>query len=210
VWPEVALPFYLHNVTDTSELKSILLDMPYALIGSRLQSNDPENDFNGILRWERADTSFKTVHRKQQLAPIIETGFLPAPEPMPPTEIMGSKIGFSICWENTFSGLMRTAVRDGAEVLVAVTSDLFAHHTDTPALHTRISAFRAVENARPVIHASISGPSAIFDSHGQVVAQSKLGETTVITATVTGSRTTTLFTRFGDWLGTASPGFFGR
>ena len=83
----------------------------------------------------------------------------------------GTPLGPLICWENLFAGFVRSWVRDGARVLVQLTNDAWFGATAAPRQHNLASVLRAVENRTPVAIASNTGPSAIVDPWGRVVAE---------------------------------------
>jgi apolipoprotein N-acyltransferase len=116
----------------------------------------------------------------------------------------GIVFGLGICWENTFPGLARDEVRNGAQVLVYQNSLLWAGATATPVLHQRISAFRAVENARDVIHATAGGSSALINSSGHLIAVAPQVMEVVVTGAVQARTGLTVFGRLGDWFGVFS------
>ena len=59
---------------------------------------------------------------------------------------------------------------------------------------------RAAETGRPVLHASISGITAVIDPDGAVHDRTKLFESAVVTASVPTTTGETLYVRFGDWV----------
>jgi apolipoprotein N-acyltransferase len=65
--------------------------------------------------------------------------------------------------------------------------------------HVIMSQLRAAETGRWVVHAAISGQSAIVDPRGRVVARTGLFQRTILRATVPGSTARTLYVRWGDW-----------
>ena len=115
------------------------------------------------------------------------------------------RIGVLICWENLFADLSRTAVRDGAVVLVQLTNDVWFGNTRASGQHNAASVLRAVENRVPIVLASNSGPSQVIDAHGRVSARAGgLFEQGVAVARVDISAAGTLFTRTGDLVSIAA------
>lgn len=80
-------------------------------------------------------------------------------------------VGTLICWENLFASLARDSVRDGANLLVQLTNDVWFGHSAAPHQHNLMSVMRAVEQRVPIIIASNTGPSEIIDGYGRVVAR---------------------------------------
>jgi apolipoprotein N-acyltransferase len=59
---------------------------------------------------------------------------------------------------------------------------------------------RAAETARPVLHASISGITAVFDASGHEVRHTGLFHNTVVTGSITTATGQTPYVRYGDWV----------
>jgi apolipoprotein N-acyltransferase len=53
---------------------------------------------------------------------------------------------------------------------------------------------------RPVLHASISGITAVIDAHGDVHRTTELFRNEVVSGRITTVRGETPFVRFGDWV----------
>ena len=69
------------------------------------------------------------------------------------------------------------------------------------AQHVALSQMRAAETGRPVLHASISGITAVIDADGDVHHETGLFEATrSCSATVPTSTGETLYVRLGDWV----------
>jgi apolipoprotein N-acyltransferase len=51
-----------------------------------------------------------------------------------------------------------------------------------------------------VVHAAISGITAVIDAHGNVSEHTQLFERTVVDTTVTPTRGSTPYVRFGEWV----------
>jgi len=59
---------------------------------------------------------------------------------------------------------------------------------------------RAAETARPVLHASISGITAVFDASGHQLHRTHLFHNTVVTGSVTTTTGETPYVRYGEWV----------
>jgi apolipoprotein N-acyltransferase len=108
-------------------------------------------------------------------------------------------IGTPICYENSFPGIERDMVRRGAQLLVLTINNASYGRTAASEQHLAMSRLRAVEDGRWVVHAAISGISAIIDPEGRVVASRGLFEPSIMRATVRMSTAETIYVRFGDW-----------
>jgi apolipoprotein N-acyltransferase len=109
-------------------------------------------------------------------------------------------IGTPICYENSFPSIDRQMVREGAGFLVVVINNASYDRTAASEQHLQMSRLRAVENGRWVVHAGVSGISALIDERGDVVDSRGLFEPATMRAMVRASDRRTLFTRLGDWV----------
>jgi apolipoprotein N-acyltransferase len=78
--------------------------------------------------------------------------------------------GISICYEETFSELMRANRLAGAELLVNVTSDVWYPNTRLPEQHLEHARVRTVEAGLPLIRACNTGVTACVDALGRDIA----------------------------------------
>lgn len=81
-----------------------------------------------------------------------------------------SKVAPLICFEDTVPALARQATRQGAQLLVNLTSDSWFGRTVAPAQHHLIAAFRAIENRRYLVRATTTGLSGVIDPLGRTIA----------------------------------------
>ncbi len=109
-------------------------------------------------------------------------------------------IGTPICYENSFPSIDRTMVRRGAGFLIVVINNASYERTAASEQHLQMSRLRAVENGRWVVHAAVSGISAVIDHTGAVLQSRGLFEPATMRSAVVASRRTTLYTRLGDWV----------
>lgn len=156
-------------------------------------------------------------YRKRVLVPFAE--YLPHADTMPWPEWLAPRVtemtagdrgqllhvsdalsvGALICWENLFAALARESVRDGAQVLVQLTNDVWFGRSAAPHQHNLMSVMRAVENRVPIVIASNAGPSQVIDGYGRVVAG--LPDTFVegtVTANIHVGGSGTWYTKVGD------------
>jgi apolipoprotein N-acyltransferase len=68
-------------------------------------------------------------------------------------------------------------------------------------MHLAIGVFRAVEHRVPLVRAVNTGLSALVDGNGEILATLAKNQSTVLTVTVPLDDRTTLYSRWGDWLG---------
>ncbi len=113
-------------------------------------------------------------------------------------EIEGTKIGTVICFESTYPRHVREFVEDGAEVIIVTTNNASFRRSPAARQHVQMSALRAVEEGRWVLHAAISGITAVIAPDGRIVERTGLFEEAVVRREVqlTGART--IYGRFGE------------
>jgi len=111
----------------------------------------------------------------------------------------GVEVGTPICFENVFPDLFRRFVAKGAGLVVVSTNDSSFLFSPASREHVIMSQLRAAETGRWVVHAAISGQSAVVDPRGRVVARTGLFERTILRATVPSSTARTFYVRWGDW-----------
>ena len=114
-------------------------------------------------------------------------------------DVAGVRVGTPICFENAYPDLVRRFVRAGANVIVVATNDSSFLRSAASPEHVILSQLRAAETGRWVVHAAISGQSAVIDPRGRVVARTALFTRTILRRTVAAASARTLYVRFGDW-----------
>lgn len=115
-------------------------------------------------------------------------------------EVGGVRFGDVICYENTFPSLDRRVVAMGAGFLVVQTNNASYGRTAASRQHLDMSRMRAVENARWVVHAAVSGISAFVDPAGGVHQPTGLFQLAVDRQAVRMSSARTIYNRVGDAL----------
>ncbi|MBZ4320973.1 apolipoprotein N-acyltransferase [Streptomyces huiliensis] len=112
----------------------------------------------------------------------------------------GLRIGPLVCFETAFPDMSRHLAADGARVLVAQSSTSSFQHGWAPGQHASLAALRAAETWRPMVHATLTGVSAVADAHGRTVGP-RLGTGTSAAAVydVPLASGTSPYVRAGDW-----------
>ena len=118
-------------------------------------------------------------------------------------------IGTPVCFENAFPGIERTMVQRGAGFLAVLTNNASYEDTALSRQHVDQSRLRAVEDGRWVVHAAVSGISAVVDPSGRVVTEAGLFRPAILRHTIRSSDTRTWYVRLGDWVPLASVVFAG-
>ncbi len=115
------------------------------------------------------------------------------------------KVKFSclICFEDTFPGIARGFVKQGATFLVNITNDAWFHKTNAAYQHAQASVFRAVENRVNVVRAANTGLSCFIDQRGKITAEVKVGSDRLFVEgfeihDIVLTNAKTLYTEYGD------------
>ena len=115
-------------------------------------------------------------------------------------DVAGNGVGNVICFESAFAPLVRDSVRDGAEAIVVSTNNRSYRRSANSAQHLALSQMRAAAVGRPVLHASISGITAVIDADGDVRRTTELFHNEIVSGDITTVRGETPYVRFGDWV----------
>ncbi len=112
----------------------------------------------------------------------------------------GLRVGPLVCFESAFPDMSRQLTRDGARILIAQSSTSSFQNSWAPEQHASLAALRAAESGRPMVHATLTGVSAVFGPDGDRVGR-PLGtdSSTAAVYDIPLARGTTLYVRFGDW-----------
>ncbi|MFD4528321.1 apolipoprotein N-acyltransferase [Streptomyces sp. NPDC058470] len=112
----------------------------------------------------------------------------------------GLRVGPMVCFESAFPDMSRHLAQDGAEVLLAQSSTSSFQHSWAPEQHASLAALRAAETGRSMVHATLTGVSAVYGPSGERVG-SWLGTdaSTTMVYEVPVARGVTPYVRFGDW-----------
>ncbi|NLU69925.1 apolipoprotein N-acyltransferase [Streptomyces sp. HNM0574] len=113
----------------------------------------------------------------------------------------GLVFGPLICFETAFPDMSRHLVREGARLLVGQTATSTFQNSWAPQQHASLAALRAAETGRPMVHATLTGVSAVYGPRGEAVGP-RLGTedegSAVYPVPMAGG--TTPYVRFGDWV----------
>ena len=90
-------------------------------------------------------------------------------------------------------------MRQGAQVLVNLTNDVWFGLTRAPYQHRALAAFRAVEHRVYLVRVTNTGLTSIIDALGQERATLPLFQADTLVQIIQPLRLSTVYTRFGDW-----------
>ncbi len=112
----------------------------------------------------------------------------------------GLKVGPMVCFESAFPDMSRLLVREGTELLLAQSATSTFQQSWAPEQHASLAALRAAETGRPMMHATLTGVSAVYGPSGERVG-SWLGTSASTTAVyeVPLASGVTPYVRFGHW-----------
>lgn len=215
IWPETAVPDFLHRV-ETEWLNPLIQELKQR--NSQLLVGSPVLDVNGVKYYnaavllgpERAD------YYKRHLVPFGEylplkiwlspmltflkipmSNFAAGQHTTHSIKIAGQNVGVSICYEDAFGEEIRQALPD-ATYLINLSNDAWFGDSLAPHQHLEISRMRALETGRFLIRATNSGISAIIGPNGKIQTSTQLFTQTVLTDFVQPLTAATPFVLWGD------------
>ena len=216
VWPENAIdrdPF-----TDPAiglRLEELIRSVGAPFIAGAILDGEDGKGFRNVNILYSSSGEVETTYDKIHLVPFGEyvpwpalRRYVSALEQIPEDgipglapvvfDIDGTKIGTVICFESTYPRHVREFVEDGAEVIVVTTNNASFRRSPAARQHVQMSALRAVEEGRWVLHTAISGITAVIAPDGRIVERTGLFEEAVVRREIqlTGART--VYGRFGD------------
>lgn len=199
LWPENATdvdPYRSRPVRTVIEDLAGQLGAPI-LVGGLYDGPTTETVYNAGVVWDEDGPGERYVKRKPvpygeyvpfrgtlgSLVPRIDRDI---PRDMLPGDEVGSltlgdvQIGDTICYDIAYDGVVRDAVKDGAQVIVVQTSNAAFTGTAQPEQQWDISRLRAIETGRWVLVPSTNGISGVIDADGRVVERAPLGQPVTI------------------------------
>ena len=201
VWPETAVPDFLHNVerslitplaeTAREHATEVVIGLPVMETAERY--------YNGLISLGSADDRYYKRHLvpfgeflpfAAQLRPLIDwfevpmSNFSRGRVARPLLQVGPHAVGASICYEDVFAAEVRQALPD-ARFLINVSNDAWFGDSLAPHQHLQSARLRALENGRWLVRATNTGISAIIDPRGRVSARLPLFERAVLTGEIT-------------------------
>ena len=188
VWPEAALPGvanglgrYLAEVWAQARAAGSAL-----LIGAVRTDDSGREYFNSLLALGEGEPA---VYDKQHLVPYGEyfpvpdfvrqwlqrmdmpfSDLVPGAADQPPLAVAGLKLAASICYEDAYGQLLRSAERQ-ADLLVNVTNDAWFGTGGARYQHLQIARMRALESGRDLLRVANDGVTAVVDYRGRILQQ---------------------------------------
>ena len=216
VWPENSVdrdPF--RNPEIALRLQELIVEVgsPF-IVGAILDTQDDEGFRNVNILYSssgQAEATYDKVH----LVPFGEyvpwpslRRYIGALEQIPEDGVPGTaavvfpvgeaKVGTVICFESTYPRHVREFVAEGAEVIIVSTNNASFRRSPAARQHVQMSSLRAVEQGRWVLHAAISGITAVVAPDGTIVERTRLFEQALVRRTVERAGGRTIYGRFGE------------
>jgi len=112
----------------------------------------------------------------------------------------GLRVGPLVCFESAFPDMARHLTAAGAQLIVVQSSTSTFQQSWAPQQHASLAAVRAVESGRSVVHATLTGVSAVFDPTGRRLAWVGTDQRGGYLVQVPVGTGTTPYVRLGDWV----------
>lgn len=216
VWPETAVPAYLHQVSDgylhplreeaIENGTEILLGVPYKDVAT-------QQYFNSMVSLGQISGRYDKRHLvpfgeyipvKTALGSVFDfleipmADFAAGDKDQPLLQLVNFPVGISICYEDVFGREVRRALPEAA-FLVNASNDAWFGDSLAPHQHLEIARVRALETGRYLVRATNTGISAFIGPHGEVLSKSPQFRVYVLTAKVVPLAGSTPYVSFGDW-----------
>ena len=218
IWPESAYPYAVPSHQPSLFLpEGVTNDVPWMFGGMGYEDGDAGRRlFNStwlmapgrrvVGRYDKhVLLAFGEYVPMQRFLPFLGRispaigNFTPGEGPRTLVLPTGMPIGPLICYEDIMPEPARQAVRDGAQVLVNLTNDMWFGPTRAPYQHRNAAAFRAVENRRSLVRVTNTGLTSVIDAVGREQAALPIYQRGTLVHDVAALQMPTIFQRFGDW-----------
>lgn len=216
VWPESAAGIDPDHpiVPPLLERAAQAVDAPM-IIGGSEDVGDGADRYRVMAFKVDADGEIVDRYQKTHLVPFGEyvparayLDWIPALEQVPRDaipgddpkifEVAGQSIATVLSFEGDFGSLVRARVAAGGRLVIVATNTSTWRNTWASAQHVAFSQVRAAENNVPVVHAALSGISAVIAPDGDVIESLPLFEQGTMIVPVGLGAAGSLYARFGD------------
>lgn len=216
VWPEAALPDFLHEVRDsliTPLAERARAEGSEIVLGLPVMDTATGHYYNGLLSIGGHEALYAKRHLvpfgefmpfKQWLGPLVKLFEVPMSDfshgasRRPLLQVGQRLVGASICYEDAFPNEVAQALPE-AQLLISVSNDAWFGDSLAPHQHLEIARMRALETGRFMVRATNTGISAIIDAHGRVIARLPAFVRGGVAATVQPHRGATPYVRLHQW-----------
>lgn len=221
IWPETAVPYFKHHVTDWLDASEQLLKPKQGLItGIPYYDQSSPTDapilHNTVIGLGNATGEY----HKQKLVPFGEyvpmqnilrgliqffnlpmSNFRPGPQEQFPLEFKGLHLWPAICYEIAYPAFIaNNIVKDNHEVdvIITISNDAWFGDSIGPKQHLQIAQMRALENSRYVLRSTNTGLTAVIDPQGQITDALPDFIAGGLNATITAQTGTTPYSRWAN------------
>jgi apolipoprotein N-acyltransferase len=226
VWPEASLPDFLPQHAEWRDSLRALAAVTHApvlfgVLDVTWSSRTAYEIYNAADLAEPDGIILQPSYHKEYLVPIVERvpfvnprwfeglkyfgGFGRGHDPKPYRIPLG-KVGVLICYESIFPDLSRQYRRDSADILANITNDAWFGRSLAPYQHVANLRLRAIENRVGIVRSANTGISEYVDPLGRVHGATGLFVAAAPTFDVATTHVSTLYVRWGDWIGTLAAG----
>ncbi len=215
VWPEAAIPALHEQVSvELDQIRGEVEQLGAAVMFGILRRDPATDTFQNTLM---TLTDPPSVYVKRHLVPFGEyfpvPGFVrnwmrlmslpyvdaePGDAMQPPLELVGEKVGVTICYEDVF-GAEQLHYLPEATLLVNVSNDAWFGDSIAPHQHLQIARLRAAEAGRYLLRSTNTGITAIIDPRGRVADRLPQFEPGVLADAVQPFTGATPYARWGNW-----------
>jgi len=217
VWPESAMNLDFRQVP---EVELLLLDAARAvgrpmIVGGNLEA--PGDRYRVMAFQVSPEGEVIDSYQKTHLVPFGEyvpargaIGWIPMLDQVPRDavagkertifDVAGGSVAPVISFEGDFGSLVRERIAEGGRMLVVATNTSTWGESWASAQHVAFSRVRAVENGVWVVHAAISGISAVIAPDGRVTGSLPLWTAGTLVRNVSFADSITPYARIGDWV----------
>ena len=220
-WPEAAITAFVEQNDGARRALAATLagaDAELVMGAPRAGSADGGPPYTNSMYVVAPDGALGARYDKQYLLPFMEyfplrlemarqrfgrvREFTPG-DPTPPLPTRAGAAGVLICNEAFLPPVASRRVADGATYLVNPSNDSWVPDAGFAWQQFDIAALRAIEQRRPLLRVSDSGPSGVVDPFGRIVAHTEPLTSDVLRATVAPATERSPYARAGDAFGVA-------
>ncbi len=109
------------------------------------------------------------------------------------------RLGILLCFEDSIPSVAKRAVKEGAQILIALSNPGFFTATHMPYYHLMQDRLRAIESSRWVLRVSANGYSAAIDPRGRWIQKSRLNQPELLEVQANLENRVTFYDQTPDW-----------
>ncbi len=195
VWNEASfftLPKYEKQVIDL--IKSVANDKNISIVASYVMPIS-EKPFQYENKYIFINEKGKIEYSYLKHQPVPGETAIQGIKAFQTVKISESKIGGAICYDYDFPYIARELGKLKADIIAVPSSDW----RGIDPLHTRMSAFRAIEQGHSIIRSTRFGLSAMISPYGEMISQSSsFDKNKIMAANIQAQRVNTIYSKIGD------------